>query len=301
MAKRKLNLDIGGKITELESAMEKFKIKNILYKTVFRGKGLEFDGYRVYTPDDDASTIDWKASARSDRLLVKKFVEERDLKIIFLIDVSENMVFGSTKKLKCEYAAELSASLAHLIMGSNDKIGFVFYNEGIRDAVINAKTGKKRFSHFISKLSDVSLYGGSSNLQKTLDYLMKVLDDSVSAVIIISDFLKINKKLQNTLRLFSGRFETIGFRISDPLDKTLPNVKGEVVLEDPKTREQLIVDPSITRKQYEKNTKKKDREIKKIFENSNADLKEINTSKPFVPEIASFLKSRIEKGKSITP
>src|SRR6056297_1611562 len=129
IAKKGMNLDIGEKVSELESVMNKFKIKNILYKLIFRGKGLEFDGYRNYSQgDDDASMIDWKASNRGNNLVVRKYIEERDLKIVSVIDVSENMVFGSTNKLKCEYAAEFAAALAHLIITSNDQIGFIFYN-----------------------------------------------------------------------------------------------------------------------------------------------------------------------------
>ena len=89
---------------EFEIAIKKMVFTRIVgrYTSIFRGKGLEFDTYRNYSPGDDASFIDWKASARANELLVKEYVEERDVKIFFLVDVSSSMVFGSTEKLKNE-------------------------------------------------------------------------------------------------------------------------------------------------------------------------------------------------------
>lgn len=299
MVKKGMNLDIGEKVSELEAVMNKFKIKNILYKLIFRGKGLEFDGYRNYSPgDDDANMIDWKASSRGNELVVRKYIEERDLKIVFVIDVSDNMVFGSTKKLKCEYAAELAAALAHLIITSNDQIGFILYNENIRKRADNPKTGKKRFSYFVDQLSNPSNYGGQSNLKKILDNLLETLDESTSAVILISDFLRPGKGFSESLKLFAGKFETMAFMIRDPLDKKLPNIKGEVVLEDPQTKQQVIVDPSVVGPEYEKNSRKRDNELKNIFKNNAVDFEEISTTGSFSPNVASFLKRRAKKRKS---
>ena len=84
------------------------------YKSVFKGRGLEFAGYRPYSTTDDASLIDWKATARTGDVLVREYIEERNLNIIFLFDVSDSMLFGSTDKLKAEYAAELVASLSSI-------------------------------------------------------------------------------------------------------------------------------------------------------------------------------------------
>ena len=86
----KLNVNIPERISEFETIMRHFRVKNIIYKVLFRGKGLEFDSYRDFTQDDDASFIDWKASKRANKLLVRQYIEERDLKIFFVIDGSIN-------------------------------------------------------------------------------------------------------------------------------------------------------------------------------------------------------------------
>ncbi len=91
---KKLNLNIPENIAEFEALINKNLPKKLFYKLILRGRGLDFDGYRDYGPDEDASSIDWKASVRSNKLLAKQYIEERDLKIMVVIDVGDNMVFG---------------------------------------------------------------------------------------------------------------------------------------------------------------------------------------------------------------
>ena len=89
---RKLNVDIAGAIAKLDAMLKEFNLKQDIFKIMFRGKGLEFDGYRDFSPDDDAQDIDWKASSRSGRTIVKRYKEETDLKIMFLVDVGDKIL-----------------------------------------------------------------------------------------------------------------------------------------------------------------------------------------------------------------
>lgn len=297
---KKLNLDVAGAITEFEEYMKEFMIRKILYKVIFRGKGLEFDSYRDYAPDDDAGDIDWKASTRANKLLVKQYIEERDLKIMIVIDVSDNMLFGSTEKLKCECAAEVSAALAHLILNYGDNIGFVFFSDKVIKSV-EPKKGTRQFDMFVDDLSNPEIYGGVQEIEKTLDFLLDFLPSSINAVIIVSDFIRVKKSILGILNLFSNKFETMAIMIRDPLDKTMPEIKGEVVIEDPITKEQLIIDPSVVKKEYEKNALEQENMVKKTFEDVDIDYLELVTDKPFVPYLAEFLKERVEKKKFIVP
>lgn len=298
MKAKKLNLDIADRITEFESLMRKFLVKRILYKLIFRGKGLEFEGYREYSPDDDAQDIDWKASMRSGETLVKKYIEERDLNVVFVVDISENMVFGSTKKLKCEYAAELSAALSHLIINSGDKIGFVLFDDNIKK-MVSPKGGLKQFYLFVDNLSNPSNYGGNSNLKSTISYLSNYLSRSTSVVIIISDFIRMNKNIKEDLTLFAKNFETMALIVNDPLDKTLPNLNREMVVEDPVSGEQLIINPHIAKKEYERKAREHSEMIKRVFEDSGVDYLNLMTDKPFVVDLAQFMAARADKKKYI--
>ena len=148
MKRGELNLDIATKVAEFESLLNKVLPKRIFYKLLPRGKGLEFDGYRVFSSDEDASLIDWKASARSTNLLARQYIEERNMDVVFVFDIGENMIFGSQEKLKCEYAAEMAAAFSHSLLNVNDKVGFILFNNDLV-RVCYPLPGKKQFDIFV--------------------------------------------------------------------------------------------------------------------------------------------------------
>ncbi len=298
--KREFHTNIPGAISQLESAMNKFMIRRILWKIIFRGKGLEFDAYRDYSTDEDAQNIDWKASARANKLLAKQYIEERDLNIIFVVDVSDSMVFGSTPQLKCEYAAEVASAIAHLIINSGDRVGFVLYNDHILHQV-KAKAGKNQFFLFNSFLTKPENYGGKSDLKSVLEHLLQQFDTSISAVFLISDFLHVDKSYEKILKNFAARFESVAVMVRDPLDLRLPQVNTEVVLEDSGTGRQMVVNPKLIRDQYESYAFQQERLVRKLFTDSGADFIDLYTDKLFAPRMAAFLRHRIEKKEYIVP
>lgn len=295
---KKLNLDIAGAVTEFGELMKEFEITRILYKIIFRGKGLEFDSYRDFASDDDASDIDWKASQRSNKLLVKQYIEERDLKIMFVADFSDNMLFGSTEKLKCEYTAELSAAIAHLMLTTGDRVGFVLFSDKVVEIRI-PKLGTKQFDIFTSHLSDPLTYGGTSDLNKVLEELIETLNRDTSLVFLISDFVKVNENYKKNLETLAGLFETIAVIVRDPLDESFPELNKEVIIENPETGEKLLINPKVAKGVYEKNALNQLNSVKQIFRDFNIDFLELLTDKPFSPEFAGFLKERIRGGRVV--
>ncbi len=295
---RKLNLNIADRVMELEELMREFMSRRLLYNILFRGRGLEFDSYRDFSPDDDAIMIDWKASARANKLLARKYIEERDLKIIILVDVSDNMLTGSVEKIKCEYAAEISAALGHLIITSGDNLGFGFFSDKIIK-FIRPKKGITQFSIFVDELSDPELYGGDSDIKNVLDISLDFIDESMDVVIFVSDFLRIKRDSLKLLSTFADKFDTIALIIRDPLDRTMPEISGEVVIENPATGEQMIIDPKIAKKQYEKNALEQENMVKTLFTNANVDYVSLYTEKPCIPFLADFLKERVAKGRYV--
>jgi len=294
-AKSKLNIDIPGAISEFQAVMKEFRLKRDIYKLLFRGKGLEFEAFRDFSPDDDANDIDWKTSSRAQKLLVKQYKEERDLKIVFLIDVGSNMVFGSTKKLKCEYVAELVAAFAKIIMDVNDRVGFILFSDEVKHFV-GPKIGEKHFQLFMDMLSRPETYGGVTNLDKALDFAMQYLDNSIFSVILVSDFLKVTAQTEKSLGLLANRFETIFIRAKDPLDMTLPEMSGEIILENPMNNQQVIVNPKVAKQTYEKYAWEQAKIVEEMFKKSEADYIDLITNTPFAVPLAMFLKERVEKG-----
>ena len=293
MTKGKLNVDVADAITQLESMIKEFKLKRDIYRLIFRGKGLEFEGFRNYSPDDDASDIDWKASSRAQELLVKQYKEERDLKIVFMLDVGSNMVFGSTKKIKCEYALELIAALANLMLDFNDAIGLILFNDKVTQ-YIECKKGRKQMEIFMDILSHGETYGEKSNINNALDFATDYLNESIFSVIIISDLLSSTNETEKKLSLLASMFETIVIRVRDPLDVHLPNINGELIIENTSNNSQLINNPKVAKESYEKYVQQKEKLIEEIIKGSNVDYLDLMTSEPFAVSLAIFLKERIE-------
>jgi len=293
----RLNLDIAGKVSELEILLKKVLPKNIMWKIVL-GKGLEFDGYRDYTPQDDSSLVDWKATVRAQKTLVRKYIEERDLKFMFFVDVSENMIFSSTEKLKCEYAAELVAALSHLIITYGDRVGFVLFNDKIVK-IKKPEVGTRLFDIMIHELSNPSNYGGPSNLKIILDEIIKTMDKETSMIFIVSDFLKVDESYRRNLEDLAGLFETVAIILRDPLDKTMPDLNKEVIIENPETKEKLLVNPKVAKNIYEKNALEQLSLVKTIFKDCNIDFMELSTKDSFPEKITEFLMERIKGGRIV--
>jgi uncharacterized protein (DUF58 family) len=301
MEKRELNVNFADRISDFESLMNKMNLKWIIYKILFRGKGLEFDGYRVYSPDDDAKAIDWMASSRGQEILVKKYIEERDLKIVFLIDVGDGMVFGSSEKLKCEYAAEIAASLSHLVAISGDAIGFSLFNNEKSD-VVSPKGGIRQFNIFSAELTNCDNYGGRpKELGEFLDFLVGHLNSSVNAVFLISDFIHLGKNFERSFEYFSNKFEIIPIIVRDKLDEFLPKINSEFVIENPATGQQMVINSALARKNYEKKVKQDKETLLRGFEDVGVEYLDLKTDESFAGPLVEFLNQRAKRRKVVMP
>ena len=290
---QKLKIDFAHAIAEFESVMKKFRLRRILYRTVFRGKGLEFDNYRNFGPDEDASDIDWKASLRANTLLAKQYIEERDIDVYFVVDVSNSMVFGSSDKLKSEYAAEVVAALSHLVLNSNDNVGLIMWtNKAVR--VIPPANSKNQIYLINNCLSDLTLYKGGFNFESMIEFLLKFIKSS-SVILLVSDFIHLNKSCEEPLKVLSTKFETVAIMVRDLLDEGLPSNMPQLVLEDPYSNNQILVDPKVASARYGVSALRQKHLVEKLFLESNIDLLGLTTDKSFVVPLVSFLKRRIKR------
>ncbi len=263
------------------------------YKSVFKGRGLEFADYRQYVETDDAALIDWKASVRANEILIREYIEERNLNIIFLFDVSNSMLFGSTEKLKAEYAAELIGSLAYSILEAGDNVGLVMFTDRIT-AKIYPNRGKQQYYVLSKLLTSPEYYGGKIDIVEASKYVLKSLKEA-SIIIIVSDFINFEKEWETYLKLMSAKFEIIGIMIKDPRDLTLPEDIGQVVIQDPYSDRQLLIEPELIKRTYEALMKQQIKEIKGKFLRLNEDIFIIETDKPYPKQIMTYLKERAFK------
>jgi len=298
LKKGKLVVNFPRKIAEFEGALRRFPVKKILYNVMFQGRGIEFDSYRNFSQSDDASLIDWKATLRSNTLLAKKYIEERNLNIYFLVDVSNSMLFGSGNKLKAEYAAEFVIALSHLIVNSGDKIGLVMFSDDVVK-ILHPSNSKNQFALFTKFLSDSSLYGGGFDLNKAVDHVLRSVKSSYTVFILVSDFIKTRKDCERTLHLMGTRYETLAVMVRDQMDEHLPNTGYQFAVQDPYSGRQMVLDPAIAAERYRKNVIRQKGLMKEIFQKSRIDLLELMTDKSFAIPTASFLKARATGGTRI--
>ena len=265
------------------------------YKSMFKGKGLDFEGYRNYDVGDDASMIDWKATLRSQDLLVKILIEERNVNVVFLVDVSSSMSFASVEKLKNEYAAELIASMSFAAIRAGDSVGLVMFTDRIVK-LLPPTMGNKQYFMIIKALSDPKLYDGKFDFIKIINDLMGSIKRG-AIVIIISDFIGLNKGWEKYLRAISEKFEVIGIMVRDPRDYEMPADVGQVVVSDPYSEKEILIDAAAVKKEYESSVKEQIKHIKETFIKSKSEFLELRTDKPFLHDIINFFLMRTKRKK----
>lgn len=293
MAKLKVDLEIGLKRLEIftKGLVNTGFLGN--YRSVFKGKGLEFADYRAYMPDDDASLIDWKATVRANQFLVKEFVEERNINVFFLIDVSNSMILSSIPKLKCEYAAEFVSCLSYAMLKSGDNVGYALFSDDIiKEAPPSG--GLKQFYIFSEILTDPKMYGGNNNIKKAINFLTEFVKER-TLVFIISDFIGIELDWGKGLTLATSKFDIIGVMIRDPIDKSIPGGMGHLAIIDPYSENRTLIEPEKIKEEYAKETKRDEREIEEIFKGNNCDFLSLTTNKPFIEPLIDLFRTRVKK------
>jgi len=261
------------------------------YKSVFKGRGLEFDSYRKFSPDnDDAAMIDTLASARAGSLMVRQFVEERNMDVFFLIDASNTMILSSQPKLKCEYAAELASSLSLTILKSDDNVGYALFNEKVIEFSPSGK-GLNVHSRFINTLTQANNYGGGYNLKGALDSVAEYLKEG-SLLIIISDFIGLQKGWEESIKMASSKYSVIGIMVRDPIDRKIPEGMGQISIADPMSGQSLIVESSSIRPFFEADVKREENHINSVFMDNGSDFLILQTNESFIGKIIELFKMR---------
>jgi len=260
------------------------------YLSRIKGRGLEFDSFRQYTSADDASRIDWKASIRAQELLIKEFMEERNVEVIFLLDVSSSMCYGSIEKSKSEYAAELIAALTFAILRAGDSVGLVMFTDKIVKE-IPANSGSKQYYIVLKALSNPNFYEGNFDLNSVITNVVRKLRKG-AVVIVVSDFIGLKSEWENLVRLASKKFDFIGIMIRDPLDNEMPFGIGPVVISDPYSNEEIAFDGDRIKDNYSKINIDTIKALHNTFIRSGGGFLQLTTNSPFTNQITIFFKER---------
>ena len=262
------------------------------YVSAFKGRGMEFSEVREYQPGDDVRLIDWNVTARMNQPFIKEFIEERELTLMLLVDVSPSGSFGSDQKFKNEIAAEVASIIAFAAIKNNDKIGLIIFSDKIEHH-IPPKKGKAHIWNIIRTILSFKPEGKGTNLALPLEYLLKI-QKKKATTFLISDFQDTNYEQQ--LKLANQKFDLIAINIIDPREETLPDV-GMVFLKDSETGKTLLVnthDPQLI-KEHQKLCIQKKQGRKNFFNSIGIDTIEIFTNKSLTDPIIKYFKFREKK------
>jgi uncharacterized protein (DUF58 family) len=262
------------------------------YESVFRGRGMEFEEVREYQVGDDVRTIDWNVTARMGHPYVKRFVEERELTIIFLVDLSASGAFGSARLMKNEVAAELCALLSFAAIKNNDNVGLIVFTDAIERFV----PPKKGTSHVLRLIRDLLYFEprqAKTDIAGALDYLGRITTKR-AVVFLVSDFLA--SGFEKQMRLVAKRHDLIAASITDPREVRMPKV-GLLELEDAETGRLVVIDTASARvrRDYERLGATRRENLKKLFASMNVDHIDVRTDEDYVLKLVRFFMARERK------
>jgi len=263
------------------------------YRSTFKGRGIEFDEVREYNPGDDVRTIDWNVTARIGRPFVKKFVEERELTVMLVVDASSSGQFGSKGQLKNELAAEVCATLAFSAIKNDDKVGLVIFTDRV-EKYIPPKKGKRHVLCVIREVLSFTPEHTGTDISAGIEFFNSI-SKKRTVTFLVSDFAA--KDYERSLMIANRRHDIIAVVIKDRREREFPRI-GMIELEDAETGEPLLVDSSDDN--FQKGIKafsgKADAERDRFLKRINVDAIYLETGEPYIESFMRFFRIR-EKRK----
>src|SRR5881392_350262 len=283
------------------------------YHSVFKGQGMNFEEVREYQPGDEVRSIDWNVTARMNHPFVKKFVEERELTLMLVVDLSGSGLFGSGEQSKRELAAEIASVLAFSAIRNNDKVGLILFTDEV-EKFIPPRKGRKHVLRVIREVLFFEPKRRGTDLNGALEFLMRVTPHRAIAVI-ISDFIgspavagqrrktRLRPQIMlleslaqasfTMLRQANRRHDVVAVQITDPYELELPAL-GRLVLEDAETGEVLEVHTGDARKRaaFAQRRTEMQKETARLFRSAGIDAIQLRTDRPYGVELGRFFETR---------
>jgi uncharacterized protein (DUF58 family) len=283
------------------------------YHSVFKGQGMNFDEVREYQPGDEVRSIDWNVTARMNHPFIKKFVEERELTLMLVVDVSASGVFGSREQSKRELTAEIASVLAFSAIRNNDKVGLILFTDTV-EKYIPPRKGRRHVLRVIREALFFEPQRRGTDLNHALEFLMRVLPHK-SIVVVISDFIgspAIRREAGKTrlrpqlmlleslgqasfsmLRQTNRRHDVVAVQITDPFELELPAL-GRIVLEDAETGEIVEVGTGDARKRaaFAERQARAQTDLQRVFRSAGIDSMQLRTDQPYMTALGKFFETR---------
>ena len=267
------------------------------YHSVFKGQGMNFDEVREYQPGDDVRAIDWNVTARMNHPFIKKFVEERELTLMLIVDVSGSGLFGSRAQSKRELAAEIASVLAFSAIRNNDKVGLLLFTDEV-EKFIPPRKGRGHVLRVIREVLFFEPKRRGTNLINALEFMGRVLPHR-SIAVVISDFQTPQSSgalplpIQTALRIANRRHDVVSVQISDRYEMELPAL-GRLTLEDAETGEILEINTSdpASRDAFALRRQKQLKDLARQFRSSGIDSIQLRTDESYSAALGNFFETR---------
>jgi len=258
------------------------------YHSIFKGRGIEFSEVREYVPGDDVRAIDWNVTARLNAPFVKEFIEERDLTLFIVFDLSSSNEFGF-KRSKKDVCYDIAASLMFAALRNNDNVGLCLFTDRV-EKFVPPRKGKKHILKLLRELIYHEPKSKTTDIRTALSYLNKVIKKR-SIIFIISDFL--TPDFETPLKQLKSKHDVILVDIADVHEEDIPDI-GYAFLEDYETGEQILVDTSDSefRMRYTELVRTSREAFLTTLKRLNVDIIRMNTSEPFYVPLQTFFKMR---------
>ena len=270
------------------------------YSSVFRGSGIEFDEVREFAEGDELRSVDWNVTARMGRPFVKKFVEERELTLLLMVDVSASGDFGSGTKSKRELAAEIASVLAFSAIKNSDKVGLLLFTDRV-ELCVPSRKGRRHVLRIVRDVLSFEPSGRGTDLAHALKFANDITERR-SIVFLLSDFQTPNPSpedvadLRLALRQVNRRHDLVALPIEDPRERMLPDL-GIIAIEDAETGDIVEIDtgnPAV-RENFSKIAQLRADQLQKIFNREAIDSFRLSTDRAYVADLMVFFKNRVHK------
>jgi len=262
------------------------------YQSVFKGQGMEFAEVREYVPGDEYRTIDWNVSARMGHPYVKTYAEERELTVLFAVDLSGSVQFGTRGRFKAELAAEIAAVIAMAAIKNNDRVGLVLFTDRI-EQFVPPKKGRRHALRLIRDLLAFEPSGRGTDLSVALDYIGRIQRHR-AILFLVSDFQ--DRDFEKSLRVISRRHDLVAVTVGDPRERELPDV-GYLELVDAETDQRVVLDSGnrFVREQFEHLATEEETRLRRLLRRLSVDQIEIQTDRSYVRPLINFFEARERK------
>ncbi len=264
-------------------------------KSVFQGRGIEFEEVRPYLPGDEVRDIDWNVTARLGAPYVKRFVEERELTVFLVVDVSRSMRFGTAGPEKRELAAELCAVLGFAAIRNDDRVGLLLVDERVRHFVPPAR-GRSHLLRILRDVLEMGESGGGTKLGEAARFLARTVRRR-SVVFWLSDFE--DRLDPDDFRAIGRRHDLTAMVLRDPRDEILPDA-GWIEIEDLETGRRRMVDTGSrgVRERYQREAQQHRHEVEQALRLARCPLLEIRTARSYLPTLLGYF-ARRRRGRGV--